>query len=591
MKNDPGLYTDSTGDGMAGDTDVSLETQKDLSRADLVAAPVSIITLIIIFGSVIAAIVPIILGASCAMLILVGLYLFAHAFTLSIFTLNIALLLGLCLSLDYSLFMISRFREELEQDKCLSDAIAITLATAGKSVFFSGLAIFASLSALLFFPVNILFSVGVGGLTAVFVSVIVAIIILPAVLSVLSTRINQLPVRLFKPRKNSTSPTWRWIAFHVIKRPILFFITALVILLLLGTPFLNAHIGVSDEHILPEHSASRIFFDTYEKEFNKNDLTPIRLVVSTNEGSILSSKNIAMLYDFSKQLKNIPAVSSVNSIVTLQPALTKAQYQMLYSSSKRNDDPSIKTLLKTTTTHQFTVIDIVSKYDANSSENSKLITQLRSVHLGKGLTLQVTGLYVTNQDVLDSIAQVFPYAITWIIGLTYLILLILLRSLFLPLKAILMNILSLCASYGVLVFIFQEGHLHQLLHFDAQHLVDVSLMVIIFCALFGLSMDYEVFLLTRIQESYIRYKDNNRSIIYGIEHSSRIITSAALIVIVICASFMVADVLMVKEFGLGIAAAITVDAFLVRSLLVPATMALIKQWNWYLPKWLDKILP
>ena len=213
---------------------LNVQTQKDLSRADIVAAPVSIITLILIFGSVIAAVVPIILGASCAMLILVGLYLFAHAFTLSIFTLNIALLLGLCLNLDYALFMISRFREELKQDKSVPDAIAITLATAGKSVFFSGLAVFASLSALLFFPVNILFSVGVGGLTAVFISVLIAIIILPAVLSVLGTRINQLPVRLFKPRKDCTSPTWHWIAFHVIKRPMLFFITALIILLLLG---------------------------------------------------------------------------------------------------------------------------------------------------------------------------------------------------------------------------------------------------------------------------------------------------------------------------------------------------------------------
>ena len=154
-----------------------------------------------------------------------------------------------------------------------------------------------------------------------------------------------------------------------------------------------------------------------------------------------------------------------------------------------------------------------------------------------------------------------------------------------------MNGLSLCATYGVLVFVFQEGHLHQLLHFTPQGILDISLLVIIFCALFGFSMDYEVFLLTRIQECYEKCKHNDQSIVYGIAHSSRIITSAAIIVIVTCGSFMVADVLMVKEFGLGIAVAIFVDAFIVRSIFVPATMALVKQWNWYLPKWLDNILP
>lgn len=154
-----------------------------------------------------------------------------------------------------------------------------------------------------------------------------------------------------------------------------------------------------------------------------------------------------------------------------------------------------------------------------------------------------------------------------------------------------MNVLSLCATYGVLVFVFQEGHLHQLLNFDPQGILDISLLVIIFCALFGFSMDYEVFLLTRIQEAYEQSKNNDQSIVFGIEHSSRIITSAAIIVIVTCGSFMVAEVLMVKEFGLGIAVAIFVDAFLVRTIFVPATMALVKRWNWYFPKWLDKILP
>ena len=202
------------------------------------------------------------------------------------------------------------------------------------------------------------------------------------------------------------------------------------------------------------------------------------------------------------------------------------------------------------------------------------------------LKLQLTGTPVSNVEVLNSISRVLPYAILWIMVFTYLILLILLRSLFLPIKAILMNILSLCACYGALVLVFQDGYLHDWLNFEPQTTLDISLLVIIFCALFGFSMDYEVFLLSRIKEHYELSGDNDKSIIFGIEHSSRIITSAALIVIVICCSFLVADVLMVKAFGLGIAVAIFVDAFLIRTILVPATMALMKKWNWYLPKWL-----
>lgn len=570
---------------------LNTQTQNDLARAHNVAGPLAIITLIIIFGSIVAAIIPVLLGGGCALLILMTLFLIAHACTLSIFTLNIALLLGLCLSLDYSLFIISRFREELKHGYTLPQAIANTTATAGKSVFFSGLAVFVSLSALLLFPVNILFSVGVGGLVAVSVAVMIAIIILPAVLSVLNTNINRLPVCLFRNTSTHHSPTWHWIAVHVIKRPLLFFITGLFVLLLLGTPFLNAHIGVSNVHILPKHTDSRLFFDDYETHFNANRLTPLRLVITTQDASILSSKHVAAIYDVSKNLQNNPLVSSVDSITTFNPLLTKQAYQTLYRSTKPVTDPKLKLLLKTTTHKNFTIITIVSKYGENTPKTKQLIEQLQSIHLKEGLTAQLTGVFVNNQEVIASIAKLFPYAVGWILILTYVILLILLRSLVLPLKAIVMNILSLCASYGVLVFVFQEGHLHQLLDFDPQHIVDVSLMVIIFCALFGFSMDYEVFLLTRIHEAYLKNPDNNDSIVFGIEHSSRIITSAALIVIVTCTSFMVAEVLMVKEFGLGIAVAVAVDAFIVRSLFVPATMALIKRWNWYLPKWLDKILP
>lgn len=569
---------------------VNQQTRIDLLNADIIAAPISIIILLLVFGSLVSALLPVILGGGCAVIILTILYAFGHLFSLSIFTINIALLLGICLSLDYSLFIVNRFREELIQQKNTADAIAVTLETAGKAVFYSGLAVFVSLSALLLFPVNILFSVGVGGLTAVFCAVIIAIIVLPAVLGILKTRINLLPICLFK-KKSNHSNVWRRIAETVVKRPMVFFIAILLGLLLLGSPFLNANLGVSDVHILPKKSESHQFFDAYSKSFDSRELTPITLVISTENGDILSPSNIGKIYKLSQKIKQNNFVKKINSIVDTEPKLKLEQYKALYGSGKTAVDAGIQSLLKSTTKKHFTVMTIVSKYDANSAQTKELIATLRGMNPGRGLSLNAMGVPVNNVDVLNSIAHIFPYAITWIVVLTYLILLVLLRSLFLPLKAIAMNIMSLCATYGVLVFVFQEGHLHQLLHFMPQGILDISLLVIIFCALFGFSMDYEVFLLTRIQESYKKSRNNDQSIVYGIERSSRIITSAAIIVIVTCGSFMVAEVLLVKEFGLGIAVAIFVDAFLVRSIFVPATMALIKEWNWYLPKWLDRILP
>ncbi len=535
---------------------VNQQTQKDLYTADFIATPVSIVVLILVFGSLIAALVPMCLGGGCALIILTTLYFLGQCFNLSIFTINIALLLGLCLSLDYALFIISRFRTELTKH-AVEIAIARTQATAGRAVFFSGLAVFISLSALLLFPINILFSIGVGGLVAVFIAVSIALFLLPAVLGVLDKGIDCLSVK----RSKIKSSRWKRIAKTVVNHPLMFFLTTLTILVLLGAPFLNVKFGLSDYHILPERSESRSFFDAYHKAFNDNTLNPIQVVLVSSNASI-SSKGV---HHVLREIKDNQYVGEIHEGV-----------ERLFNPKK---------------TLHFTVIDVISKYPANSTETKSLINDLRQITPGHGLTLKLTGTPVKNDEVFSAILRIFPYAMLWIIVLTYLILLFLLRSLFLPLKAIIMNIISLSASYGVLVFVFQEGHLHELLNFDPQGLLDISLLIIIFCALFGFSMDYEVFLLSRIQEAYQKTKDNKKSIIFGIEQSSRIITSAAVIVICICGSFMFADVLMVKAFGLGIAVAVFVDAFVVRTLLVPSTMALLDRWNWYFPKWLDKIIP
>ncbi|WP_454781064.1 MMPL family transporter [Legionella sp. WA2022007384] len=569
---------------------VNQQTQTDLYKADIVATPIAIITLILVFGSVVAATLPIILGGGCAIIILTTLYFFGHLFTLSIFTINIALLLGLCLCLDYSLFFINRFRDELKNGLNIEEAIATTQETAGKAIFFSGLAVFVSLSALFLFPVNILFSVAVGGLAAVFFAVLISTIFLPAILAVLKSKINFMSVHIIFKNKNHSS-SWRWLAERVVHHPYYFFFPILIFLLVLGYPFLEAKFGISDYRIFPEKSANRAFYDNYAKKFQIEQLSPIILVIESPSSSILSRHNLSKIYNLVQKLKDNPRVKEVNGIISSNSDLKKNQYYTLYHLNKKLLDPQVKQLLDTTTTKHLAVINVISKYPVNSQETKKLVSELQDIKLGSGLKVQLTGVTVSNIDVLHSIYRYLPYAIIWIIVFSYLILLLLLRSLFLPLKAIIMTLLSLCASYGALVFVFQHGYLSSILNFQPQEMLDISLLVIIFCALFGFSMDYEVFLLSRIKEAHQLTKDNNKSIIFGIEKSSRIITSAALIVIVISCSFLIADVLMVKAFGLGIAVAIFVDAFLIRSFLVPATMAIFKNWVWYLPKWLDRILP
>jgi len=336
---------------------------------------------------------------------------------------------------------------------------------------------------------------------------------------------------------------------------------------------------------LPPHAEIRQFFEAYSEKFDENELTPITIVITAEHGKMLAQNNINKLYDFTHKLKHLRGVKQVNSIVTTNSNLTSQQYYQYY---KQSHDDTTKKILHTTTRDNVTMISVISKFKIGSDETNALIKTIHRMNPGKGMHMQLTGTPVSNKEVLSTISHIFPYAILWIMVLTYLILLLLLRSVFLPLKAILMNVLSLTASYGVLVFVIQEGHLAQLLNFDPQGMLDVSLIIIIFCALFGFSMDYEVFLLTRIKEAYEKNHSNNESIVIGLEQSGWIISSAAIIVICICASFMIADVLMVKAFGLGIAVAVFVDAFLVRTLLVPSTMSLLKEWNWYLPKWMNK---
>ncbi len=571
--------------------DTKIQTQLDLYSAEYIATPVAIIIMLLVFGSLVAASIPIMLSAISAFLTLMTLYFLGHLFSLSVFTINIALLVGLCLMLDYALLIINRFRDELYLGCSPEEAIAITQATAGKAVFFSALAVFISLSALLLFHINVLFSVGMGGLAAVFVALATAFVLLPAVLSILHQRINLLPIPFIRQNNLRDNPYCRWLISHVVRFKYAFFFVILFVLLIMGYPFLKAEFGISDFKILPKTLQSRQVFDSFSKNYGVTKLSPVVVIFQSPHEDILDKSNIRDLYNFVTKLENDPRVESVDSIVSTNPRLTLEQYQMLYAQPKNRLPNDVKKLLHVTTNGDLTSITVVGKYSSFSSATKNLIHELRTTKLENNIKIKVTGASANTIDVLNSIAKTFSYALLWIMGFTYITLLFVLRSVILPLKAIITTMLSLFASYGVLVLVIQMGYFHELLNFEPQGMLDISLLIIIFCALFGISMDYEVFLLTRIKECYEQTGDNIKSIIVGIDKSWKIITSAAIIVIFLCLSFMSADILIVKAFGLGIAIAVAVDAYIIRTILVPATMAILDKWNWYLPKWLDAILP
>jgi putative drug exporter of the RND superfamily len=337
---------------------------------------------------------------------------------------------------------------------------------------------------------------------------------------------------------------------------------------------------------------SRQVYDILNTEFNASETTPILVVAKTMPGTTaFDAANLAYLYDFVRNVQADPRVARVDSIVSVDPRLTLSQYQVYYRNIAALQDPYLTQFARQYARNDTTLVSIIGKYPSNSAESRALVAKVRNSQIGNGMTFQVTGATAGVIDVVSGLYHSFPLALLLIVLTTYAVLLLLFRSVVLPLKAIVMNALSIIASYGMLVFVFQDGHFGRALNFTALHFIEPTLPIIMFCTLFGLSMDYEVFLLSRIKEAYDATGDNAHSVATGIERSARIITSAALIVVLVASSFVTADIVLVKALGLGVAVAVAVDATVVRALLVPATMRLLGHWNWYAPRWLLRFLP
>ena len=510
-------------------------------------------------------------------------------------------LLGIGLSVDYSLFIVNRFREELDNGHDRRTAVAMTSATAGRAIFFSGLTVIAGLLGMLFFDNTGLPSLGWGGICATFVALTSSIVLLPALLSLLGDRVNSLKVPFSAGTRTSDSGFWSWIANGVMERPLSVLVPSMIVLLLAGSPFLQAEWGITSWKALSPDDESRRGMELTD-EYWPEDVANTALVVFEIDDSVelLSEEYIRSLHSFSKEILAIENTGYVYSYAHFDEGMSEQEVVDFWDEG--NDDEMspqqaqmVAVLreyhLESTVGNGVAMIVVGIEGDQTSEESRQVVNTIRGLdskeeQYGGVPTVYVAGMAAYNQDVLDAVIESMPLALAFILISSYVLIFLQVRSVILPLKALVMNVLSVAASFGVLVWIFQEGNGAELLNFTPQP-IDPTTPVMIFAILFGLSMDYEVLMLSRIHEEWERVGDNTKAVAVGLQKSGRIITSAALVMVTVFSAFGLSSVSLMKQFGLMLALGVAVDATIVRALVVPSTMRLMGSLNWWAPSWLS----
>jgi len=526
---------------------INTKISKDLALAESISVPLTFILLIFIFGGLISSAMPLVVGLSAILGTFLILYLISLATGVSIFALNLTTGMGLGLGIDYSLLIVNRFREELHSGKSVEESVARTVATAGRTVFFSGLTVLVTVVSLMFFPLMFLKSFGYAGVGVVFTAVFGALVPLPAILAMLGTRVDK-----FVVRKSAITPKedgrWAQTARFVMKRPVAVVTFAVIILAILATPIKNIVFSEVDSRALPANNKAAIASAISNKEFDGQSANPIEIIIpggAAHQDQLLSYSS---------------ALSKVKGIVNVaapQIAGNDARISAISSISPRT----------------------------NAAESQ--IDAVRAIPTS--LKPLVGGTAAEYTDTQGGISRTLPWALGWI-ALSVLILLFLYTgSIILPIKAVILNILSLSATIGALSWIFIDGHLTWLVgSFTKTGSIDTSMVILICVVTFGLSMDYEVFLLSRIKEEHDAGRSNVDAVATGLQRSARIITSAAILLAVVFAAFLTSGVTNIKTLGFGVAFAILLDSTLVRALLVPALMRLFGERNWWAPKALKR---
>ena len=576
--------------------DFNVILESDLQTAEFVSLPLALILLLLVFGTVLAAMLPLGVGMLAVVGGIAATFALSHATDVSQYALNIVTLIGLGVAIDYSLFIVNRFREELARGRTVDDAIARSMATAGRAITFSGLTVAIGLAGMFFYQGTFLASMGYAGALVVAIAVFYGLTFLPAVLSLLGSRVNSLRLaelwRRIRRRPVTTAERgpglWHRLALAVMARPIVVLIPVLAFILLAGSPFLRLRLANGDVDMLPPSAESRAAYHTLLEQFPNQDLNQFQIVVQYTSGTDpLSADNVSALYDVSRRIAAVPGVLRVQSVVDVDPALAKTQYAAMYAN-RAALPPAVQEGVRQSIGKDIAVLTALSAKPISSDEARDQLKAIRAIAPPSGAELLVTGFTAYDVDAINFILGKTPLAVGFVVLATYIVLFLLLGSVLLPLKAVLMNFLSISASFGALVWIFQDGHLSSLLNFTPSS-IDPTLPVIMFCIVFGLSMDYEVLLLSRMQEEYLRTKDNRYAVAEGLERIGRLITGAAAIMVGVFLAFALAQVVIIKAIGLGMAIAVAIDATLVRALVVPATMRLLGDLNWWAPRPLARL--
>jgi RND superfamily putative drug exporter len=610
-----GLKTYITGDA-AVYADIESTSARDLRVAESYTIPVAVIVLVLVFGTLVAAALPVIGGGMAVTVTLGCFWVLSHFLDISVFAMNVATLLGLAVGIDYSLFMVGRFREELRAGHSVEDSVVTTVEFAGRSIFFSGLTVVVGLLGLVGIPFMSMRSMGLGGALVVVFSVLAALTLLPALLAILGTRVNDLRII---GRSGKQGAFWgRW-SDGVMRHPVVVLIGTLAIVLAFAWPVLHIQREIPGATALPQSSESRKGYDILQSRFDVSALSPIdALVTWQGPQDPLAPANLQRLSAYGRKLQAMPGVARVVSIVNLPGTETPASAQTFWRAVTQplsgaqgtGAQASVAGLpsilqgllgaqertaalrLKALTTAPGTALfEVVPKAPPSTVEAQDLAVRIYDQGPPPGAALYIGGTSMTVHDFISILYRKFPWIILFVVCVTAFVLLLLLRSVVLPVKAVIMNVLSLLAGYGAVVWIFQDGHLEWLFNFRSSGAIDAELPVILFCTVFGVSMDYEVFLLTRMREDWIETGDNVQAVAFGLARTGRIITSAALIIVVVGLSFAFTSILVTKAIGVGLAVAVALDATVIRILMAPAFMRLLGHWNWWLPPWLERVLP
>ena len=526
---------------------INHKIEKDLLLAETIAIPLTFLLLIFVFGAMVASAMPLFVGVSAILGSFFLIYLLTQFTNVSVFALNLITGLGLGLGIDYALLMVNRFREELHHGKSVDESVIRTVATAGKTVFYSGLTVFVTMASLLFFPLNFLKSFGYAGISVISLAVVGAVIALPALMAILGERVDKGVVR-----KSAITPKedgrWAQTARTVMRRPIPVVIASLIILGIMALPIANIAFAQIDSRVLPATDRAAISSQVIETRFDGLLGSPIEVVVPNGVG------REPEILNYLAQVKAVPGIVRIGEIET-------------YGKDIR--------------------VQVISAVASRSTASEQVIHDIRALNSPTG-TL-IGGAAADFTDSQDGIASKLPFALGWI-ALTVLILIFVFTgSIILPLKAVLLNGLSLCATLGAISWIFIDGHLKWLVgDFTVTGTLDTGSVILVAVVVFGLSMDYELFLLSRIREEHLSGKSNVESVAVGLQRSARIITAAALLLAVVFATFMISGVTSIKMLGFGVALAVLLDATLVRALLVPALMRLFGERNWWAPQWMQR---